>query len=113
MKGGRRERCQDGRSLPCLLRGQRAGRHLLYCTRAAQPAIMPSTHNTKMPHVLGNTLKARSRSSVAIQKLHHVFDERVVATKTIHQKSVRQGEKQNRSTVRLNFFKLTTNANPL
>lgn len=68
--------CQDGRSLPGLLVGQRAGK----CTSTAQPAITLSTQSTEMPHVLGNTLKARSRRSVAVQELHHAFDKRVVAT---------------------------------
>lgn len=180
--------CQDGRSLLGLLVGQRAGRCLLRCASTAWPAIMLSTQNAEIPSVLGNTLKARSRRSVAIHELHHAFDKRLVATTIVpnwhlcdftnyvdaptyillfwfqlgrrahnemrkmwvwyprissgfgelllawlwdvcvirwvwdviylnlykyyvqHQRSVRQGQKQNRSIVRLDFFNLTNNA---
>lgn len=68
--------CQDGRSVPSLLVGQRAGK----CTSTAWPAITHSTQSAEMTDVLGNTLKARSRRSVAVQELHHAFDKRVAAT---------------------------------
>lgn len=58
--------CQDGRSLPGLLVGQKAGRHLLHSASTAQLAIRLSTQNSEMPNVLWNTLTARSRWSVAI-----------------------------------------------
>lgn len=77
-KKGQMSQCQDGRSLPGLLVGQRARRRRLHCASTAWPAIRLSTQNAQVPDVLGNTPKAMARRSVAIQELHYAFDKRAV-----------------------------------